>query len=59
MGTISYTIGQHEEDICTDIIFDDADAAREESLSQNEGAKVFRFEWDGLSAQSIKSLVEL
>ena len=47
MGTISYTIGQHEEDICTDIIFDDADAAREESLSQNEGAKVFRFEWDG------------
>lgn len=57
MGTISYTIGQHKEDICTDIIFDSKLEAMNEAICHNSLA--FKFEWDGIDAQSIINVEEL
>ena len=57
MGTISYTIAEGLHDICSDIIYDSQEQACSEAWEN--GIKAFKFEWDGIDAQTITNIIEL
>lgn len=54
---LSYTIGNHSEDICTDILFPYASHA--DAAARSEGMLAFSFEWDGQDAQTVTKVTEI
>tara|TARA_R110000851_G_scaffold287597_1_gene441631 strand:- start:289 stop:474 length:186 start_codon:yes stop_codon:yes gene_type:complete len=57
MATISYTIGNHIEDICVDILYEHKEQAVSEA--KENGIKAYQFEWDGIDAQSIENITDI
>ena len=57
MGTISYTIGMHEKDICVDILYENMSQAISEA--RENGVRAYQFEWDGIDAQSVTNILDI
>ena len=52
-----YTIANGIDDICTDILYDSATQADAEA--KENGVTAYRFDWDGVDAQSMINIEEI